>query len=166
MKYLIDSNCFIEPHRGVCPMDVAISFWNKMKELTCEKDVYVLDRVKGELTEWDNDLKEWIVANVGKEQLLKFENEVSVKKFREVNVWAMSNPHYTQPAKDKFMDVTRADIYLVSFAATAPGEWTVVSQEKPAPLKSTEIKLPDACAHFGVRCILFMDMFREMQETF
>lgn len=55
MKYLIDSNCFIEPHRGVCPMDVALSFWTKMKELTCEKDVYILDRVKGELTEWDND---------------------------------------------------------------------------------------------------------------
>lgn len=147
-------------------MDVALSFWNKMKELTCEKDVYILDRVKGELTEWDNDLKKWIVTNVGKEQLLKFENEASVKKFREVNVWAMSNSQYTQPAKDKFMDATRADIYLVSYAATNPTEWTVVSQEKPAPLRSTEIKLPDACAKFGVRCILFMDMFREMQETF
>lgn len=147
-------------------MDVAISFWTKMKELTCERDVYILDRVKGELTEWDNDLKEWIVANVGKGQMLKFENEASVRKFREVNVWAMSNTQYTQPAKDKFMDATRADIYLVSYAATAPGEWTVVSQEKPAPLKSTEIKLPDACAQFGVRCILFMDMFREMREFF
>lgn len=147
-------------------MDVALSFWTKMKELTCEKDVYILDRVKGELTEWDNDLKEWIVANVGKQQLLKFENEASVRKFREVNVWAMSNSQYTQPAKDKFMDATRADIYLVSYAATNPNEWTVVSQEKPAPLRSTEIKLPDACAQFGVRCILFMDMFREMREIF
>ena len=78
----------------------------------------------------------------------------------------MTNTHYIQPAKDKFMDVTRADIYLVSYAATAPDEWTVVSQERPAPLRSTEIKLPDACAQFGVRCILFMDMFREMHESF
>ena len=147
-------------------MDVAISFWNKMKELTCEKDVYILDRVKSELTEWDNDLNRWIMENVGSRQLLRFENDASVRKFREVNVWAMSNTRYTQPAKDKFMDVTRADIYLVSYAATDPNEWTVVSQEKPAPLRSTEIKLPDACAQFGVRCILFMDMFREMHENF
>ena len=84
MKYLIDSNCFIEPHRGVCPLDVAISFWNKMKELTCEKNVYILDRVKGELTEWDNDLKRWIVDNVGSRHLLRFENDASVRKFREV----------------------------------------------------------------------------------
>lgn len=147
-------------------MDVAISFWNKMKELTHERDVYILDRVKSELTEWDNDLKDWIVANIGKQQLVKFENDATVQKFREVNIWTLSNNQYTQAAKDKFMDSTRADIYLVSYAATAPEEWTVVSQEKPAPQRSTEIKLPDVCAQFGVKCILFMDMFREMRETF
>lgn len=147
-------------------MDVPISFWNKMKELTRERDVYILDRVKSELTEWDNDLKDWIVAIIGKQQLVKFENDATVQKFREVNIWTLSNNQYTQAAKDKFMDSTRADIYLVSYAATAPEEWTVVSQEKPAPQRSTEIKLPDVCAQFGVRCILFMDMFREMRETF
>lgn len=147
-------------------MDVAISFWNKMKELTRERDVYILDRVKSELTEWDNDLKDWIVENIGKQQLVKFENDATVQKFREVNIWTLSNNQYTQAAKDKFMDSTRADIYLVSYAATAPEEWTVVSQEKPAPQRSTEIKLPDVCAQFGVKCILFMDMFREMRETF
>lgn len=166
MKYLIDSNCFIEPHRGVCPMDVAVSFWNKMKELTSQKDVYILDRVKGELTEWENDLKKWIVANVGNKNLVKFENPISVRKFREVNDWAINNKKYTYSAKEKFMDTTRADIYLVSYAATDPKEWTVVSQERPAPQRSTEIKLPDVCAQFGVKCILFMDMFREMREKF
>lgn len=165
MKYLIDSNCFIEPHRGVCPMDVAISFWNKMKELTCEKDVYILDRVKSELTEWENDLKQWVTNNIGK-QVLKFETDSSIEKFKEVNIWALTNSQYTQSAKEKFMDVTRADIYLVSYAAANPSEWTVVSQEKSAPLSRTEIKMPDACSHFNVRCIQFMDMFREMKETF
>lgn len=147
-------------------MDVAVSFWNKMKELTLERDVYVLDRVKGELTEWDDELKDWVVANVGIKQLVKFENESSINKFREINMWAMSNTQYSQSAKNKFMDATRADIFLVSYAAAEPGEWTVVSQERPAPKSQTEIKLPDACAQFGVRCILFMDMFREMRETF
>ena len=30
MRYLIDSNCFIEPNRTFCPTDVGVSFWNKM----------------------------------------------------------------------------------------------------------------------------------------
>lgn len=165
MKYLIDSNCFIEPHRGVCPIDVAISFWTKMKELTMERDVYVLDKVKGELTEWEDELKRWIVENIGG-QVLNFTAEGSQDKFREVNLWALMHPKYTQAAKDKFMDNTRADIYLVSYAAVSPNEWTVVTQEVSAPLKTTEIKLPDACSHFKVRCIRLMDLFRELQETF
>mgnify|MGYP003345578571 CR=1 FL=1 len=57
-------------------MDVAVSFWNKMKELTTSRDGYVLDRVKAELTEWDNDLNQWITINIGKRQVLKFENEI------------------------------------------------------------------------------------------
>ena len=166
MKYLIDSNCFIEPHRGLCPIDVAVSFWSKLKELMTEKDVYVLDKVKGELTEWEDELKKWITENVGKEQLLKFETAESVEKFKAVNIWAMSHPQYTDAAKNKFTAADRADIYLVSYAALNPGEWTIVSQEKSSPLRSTEIKLPDACRKFNVRCINFMDMFREMQETF
>lgn len=166
MKYLIDSNCFIEPHRGLCPLDVAVSFWNKLKELMTEKDVYVLDKVKGELTEWEDELKKWIVDNVGKDQLVKFETAESVAKFKEVNMWALSNVQYTQGAKDKFTNADRADIYLVTYAALNPYEWTVVSQEKSAPLSKTEIKLPDACAKFNVRCIHFMEMFREMKETF
>ena len=66
-------------------MDVAVSFWNKLKELMTEKDVYVLDKVKGELTEWEDELKKWIVDNVGKDQLVKFETAESVEKFKEVN---------------------------------------------------------------------------------
>ena len=165
MKYLIDTNCFIEPHRGICPMDVAISFWNKMKELACEKDVYILDKVKNELTEWEDELRKWVIDNVGR-QVLKFETDASIEKFKEVNNWALTHQQYSQGAKEKFIDTSRADIYLVSYAAVVPNEWTVVSQEKPAPFSSTEIKLPDACNHFNVRCIRFMEMFREMNETF
>lgn len=48
----------------------------------------------------------------------------------------------------------KADIYLVAFAAVAPEEWTIVSMERPAPRNAGEIKLPDACAKFGVRCLM------------
>ena len=57
----------------------------------------------------------------------------SVEKFKEVNMWAISNTQYTQSAKDKFTDADRADIYLVTYASLNPYEWTVVSQEKSLP---------------------------------
>lgn len=56
----------------------------------------------------------------------------------------------------------KADIYLVAFAE----EWAIVSMERPAPRNAGEIKLPDACAKFGVRCLMLQDMFREMGESY
>lgn len=31
--YIFDANCFIEPHRKSYPIDIAPSFWRKIKEL-------------------------------------------------------------------------------------------------------------------------------------
>lgn len=64
------------------------------------------------------------------------------------------------------MDATRADIYLVSFAAVSPAEYTIVSMEVSAPANIGEIKLPDACNYFGVNCIQLQDMFRQLREIF
>lgn len=57
-------------------------------------------------------------------------------------------------------------LYLTSFAAVSPDEWTVVSQESSKPRSKDEIKLPDICGQFGVECIKLVDMFKDMHETF
>lgn len=166
MKYLIDSNCFIEPKNTMCPLDVAISFWSKIKSLIDQQDIFVLDKVVTELGEIEDGLKNWIHSSIDRSQILKFENECSILQFKSVSLWASGNSQYTKSAKDKFLDASRADVFLVSYAATFPSEWTVVTQEKPAPNKQSEIKLPDACAHFGIHCVSLLDMFREMGETY
>ena len=75
MRYIVDSNSFITPHRGYSPIDVARSLWSKISSLASEHKIYSLE-------------------NAG------------------------------------------------------------------------EIKLPDACAKFGVRCLMLQDMFREMGESY
>lgn len=112
MRYIVDSNSFITPHRGYSPIDVARSLWSKISAL------------------------------------------------------ADSHTFYTPKAKQKFLRMDKADIYLVAFAAVAPEEWTIVSMERPAPRNAGEIKLPDACAKFGVGCLMLQDMFREMGESY
>jgi len=165
MRYLVDSNCFIEPHRGVCAIDVAISFWTKVKELGAAGSVFVLDAVKREISEVEDELNRWLKENMSG-CFKHFGRGDDVEMFKTVSRWVQNNIQYQQTAKDKFLDDSRADIYLVSFAAVNPDEWTVVSQEKSSPKKQTEIKLPDVCRSFGVKCINLMDMFRELEETF
>lgn len=60
MRYIVDSNSFITPHRGYSPIDVARSLWSKISALASEHKIYSLDKVKEELYLHDDELKEWI----------------------------------------------------------------------------------------------------------
>ena len=155
MRYIVDSNSFITPHRGYSPIDVARSLWSKISALASEHKIYSLDKVKEELYLHDDELKEWMKANMPSDYFLSSDH-----------AWADSHTFYTPKAKQKFLRMDKADIYLVAFAAVAPEEWTIVSMERPAPRNAGEIKLPDACAKFGVRCLMLQDMFREMEESY
>ena len=75
-------------------------------------------------------------------------------------------PLFFNRAKQKFMKLDKAGVYLAAFASVNPQEWKVVSMERSAPNSQSEIKLPDVCNSFGVSCIQPEEMFREMKETF
>lgn len=87
MKYIIDSNCFITPHRGYCPTDVAVSFWNKLHILAADGRICSLDKVKDELFFNEDDLKHWLEGNVNENFFLRFEG-AAIVKFGEVARWA------------------------------------------------------------------------------
>lgn len=166
MKYIIDSNCFVTPHRTFCPTDVGVSFWNKLRALAKEDKICSIDKVKDELYVNSDELKGWIEFNLGDTFFLPFENVHSVQRLPLIAQWAAAHTFYNQRAKDKFLRMDRADIYLAAFASVDPKEWTVVSMEKSAPNSPGEIKLPDVCMQYNVRCIQIEEMFREMHETY
>ena len=60
MKYLIDANTFITPHRGYAPMDVAVTLWNKFKGMSDTGTILLLDRVQNELSVNADALRQWI----------------------------------------------------------------------------------------------------------
>ena len=55
MRYIVDSNSFITPHRGYSPIDVARSLWSKISSLASEHKIYSLDKVKEELYLHDDE---------------------------------------------------------------------------------------------------------------
>jgi hypothetical protein len=166
MRYIIDSNCFITPHRSFCPTDVGLSFWNKVKALANEGVICSIDKVKAELYVNSDELKDWMDLNIEKQFFLDFENEFSVGALTKIITWAKANRFYTPRAKEKFLKLDKADIYIASYASTQPSEWTVVSMERSAPESPGEIKLPDICARYNVKCIQLEEMFRELCETY
>lgn len=62
--YVVDSNLFIQAHRIICPLDIAISFWNKVALLAKNGQIVSIDKVKNELYQNDDELKNWCENNL------------------------------------------------------------------------------------------------------
>ena len=63
-RYLVDSNFFIQAHRAIYPLDVAPSFWKKVKVLATNGNILSIDKVKNEIFQNEDDLKNWCVNNL------------------------------------------------------------------------------------------------------
>lgn len=57
--YIVDSNCFIQNARAYNPMDIALSFWDKVSELANSLQFFSIDKIKAELIESNDGLSSW-----------------------------------------------------------------------------------------------------------
>lgn len=166
MKYLIDANTFITPHRGYAPMDVAVTLWDKFKNMSAAGSILLLDKVQQELFINADALHQWVDTNFSIASIVFFQdNQRAIANYGLISRWAASQ-NRSEQALRKFLRPDAADIFLVAYAATDPTNYTVVSFESSNHNGSSEFKLPDVCNQFGVKCIPFQDMFRELHETY
>jgi hypothetical protein len=54
--FIVDSNFFIQAHRANYPLDIAITFWKKVKELADNGSIVSIDKVKHEIYQNDDEL--------------------------------------------------------------------------------------------------------------
>lgn len=165
MIYLVDSSCFMTASQTTYPFDVAESFWNKIAELAQNHAFYSIDKVDAEIKANLDQLSKWCDDYLPDDFFISTETEDVYQKFNELVNWAQ-NKKIKQVGIDKFIAADKADIYFVAFASLKPEEYTVVTEENSAPGSKKDIKLPDACVEFNVRCINFMTMLRELKVKF
>lgn len=163
--YVVDSNFFIEAHRSTYPLDVAQSFWNKVRQLADSGIIISIDKVKEEIYDHQDALKLWCESNLPKD-FFKDSTEV-MTEYAQVVGWAASQSHiYLQKALAEFLDADAADAFLVAFSLADNHNRILVTQEISEPNRKNKIKIPDASAVFNVQCCNTIQMFRQLGETF
>ncbi|MGW5556618.1 DUF4411 family protein [Micromonospora sp. NPDC003944] len=142
--YLLDSNVFIEAKNRYYPFDVVPGFWDwiQVAHQTC--GVCIVEAVRDELVDADDDLSAWIKALPS--SFILPSSVISTGILRSLSVWASSSSQYSAAAVSEFLSV--ADYLLVAHARTISA--TVVTNEVPAPAARKRIKVPDACNALGV----------------
>ena len=118
--YVVDSNFFIEAHRVSYPLDVAPSFWNKVKQLAKEEKIISIDKVKHEIYQNEDALKHWCLTNLPR-HFFKDTSEV-MAAYIQVAAWAVSRSnHYLPNALAELLHADEADAFIVAYRISRPG---------------------------------------------
>jgi hypothetical protein len=164
--YVVDSNFFIEAHRATYPLDVAHSFWNKVRQLADEGKIISIDKVKNEMFDNHEDaLKQWCIANLPRDF---FKDSVqAMAAYSQVINWANSRiEHYLPKALAEFLDADEADAFVVAFVLADAANRILVTQETSEPSRKSKIKIPEPCNALGVQYCNTIEMFRKLGQTF
>lgn len=163
--YVVDSNFFIQAHRFNYPLDIVPSFWSKVKQLAVDGKIISIDKVKKEIYDHQDDLKQWCEDNLPGDFFK--DTQGIVKSYSQVVMWANSKSvHYSPTALAEFLDADEADAWLVAFALADKANLTIVTHEKSQPEIKRKIKIPEACLSFNIAFVDTIEMLRQLNERF
>lgn len=143
--YLFDANTFMEAARLYYSFDLAPGFWEWLVSDPMRNEISSVEAVKDEISGGHGDLVTW--AESVRADFWRPVTQATLEHGTALAEWA-NDPErdYRQAAVDAFLG--KADFWLIA-EAMASGA-TVVTREVPAPESKKNIKIPDACAAFGV----------------
>jgi hypothetical protein len=163
--YVVDSNFFIQAHRTNYPLDVASGFWNKVNQLSDDGRIISIDKVKQEIYQNEDALKQWCVANLPREFFA--DTATLMAEYGRVAAWAAGQSHHYLPnALAEFLHADEADAYIVAYALADTTNRIIVTQEISQPGRRNKVKIPEACNALDVQLVNVIDMFRRLGETF
>ncbi len=161
--YLIDTNVFIQAYKEDYPFDVAVSFWDVIKQLANDGKIFSIDKVKTELYVQDDDLKTWCQNNLPSDFFKP--SQGAVGEYGQLINWAANTtPKYKPNAIAEFSTTTVADAWLIAYAKKNDAK--VVSLEIGGKGTIKRVIIPDVCKAFSIDCLRTMEMFRELGVTF
>lgn len=147
MAYLLDAGVFIEAKRRFYGLDFCPGYWDWLMREANAATIRSIERVADELGAQQDELSAW-ATTLPNGFFLRPDAAFS-NAFQRVSQWALTS-NFQAAAYNEFFEV--ADSYLVAQALA--GGHTVVTLEKPATTPSRKkIKVPDACAGVGIKCM-------------
>ena len=158
MRYLLDTNIFIEAKNRYYGFDFCPAFWDWLIEQNAAGKVASIDKVEGELRAGEDDLSAW-ATDRGRQFFLP-PDDVAIPALTRASAWA-TGQNYRPAAVATFLQV--ADYWLIGYAS-AHG-FTVVTHERPSDGVS-QVKIPNACIGLNIPCISPYEMLRRERARF
>ena len=159
MKYLLDTNVFIEAKNTHCDFDVCPGFWEWLLIKNKEGIIFSVQKVKEELITGTDELAQWARNRHGEFFLTPDENVIIA--MREISRWTSSR-EFPERETARFLD--NADYFLVAHALAH--DFAVVTREKFVNPPTNKIKIPNVCDVFGIDFLSPFELLRREKARF
>jgi len=160
MKFILDTNIFIQAKNFYYGFDICPGFWQWM-DAVCGDDVGSIDLVCSEMMDGRDDLAGWAKERKDRGWFLEIDDEPTQVNFVAVANHVVNN-QYSESAVEKFL--AKADPWLIAKAITLGAK--IVTHEVPEPGSKKRVPIPNIASHFGVECVNTFDALRHFSAAF
>lgn len=163
VKYLIDTNVFIQAKNLYYRFDFCEQFWAALLIGHQKGIFYSTQSVKRELFKGDKEdlVRKWLDNEVPDSFFVDDINNPEINKiYASLMIWASTSNFFSAKAVKEFAEEGVADARLIA-TAKALG-YTIVSQEKSEPERKNKILIPEAAKSINAQYVHIYDMLSQV----
>lgn len=160
MRYLLDTNTFIEAKNRYYHFDVCPGFWDWLARLGEKQSILSVQPVKKELQQGNDELAKW-VKDLPNTYFLDLDIPVQ-RKYKSIVEYVMNHTGFSLTEKSNFL--AKADPWLIATAIRSHS--TIITHEKAVGNNSKKIKIPNLCNHFKVPCLNIFELLQKEKVKF
>lgn len=160
MKFLLDSNTFIEAKNRYYGMSFCPAYWDWLLVSNKSNDIASINFVKSELLRGKDELTEWVKSN--SHLFINEDDGETQSAYREVATHVTSLSQMKAGAHEEFLN--GADPWLISKAMSTGA--TVVTHESYNPDNKKKVLIPNICEYFGVDYIDTFKLLNDLDAKF
>lgn len=160
MRYLLDTNTFIEAKNRYYGMNICPGFWDWLLAKNASGDIYSITMVRKELEKGNDELKTWAQVN---DQIFELESdEATQESYSKIAEYSMGLSDLKTGAQAEFLAV--ADSWLIAKAKATSS--VLVTHEQFNLKARKKILMPNICEEFDVRWMNTFDLLNELEAEF
>lgn len=163
LKYVLDSNVFMEASRRYYSFDFAKPFWASLFDYAKQGLICSIDKVYDEIKNGNDSLKDWAEQDFHAYFLSTKQTDV-LASYASIVQWAQQQPQFLQHAKDVFMEDKNADTWVLAFALAK--KLKIVTHEVFAPDAQKRIPIPNVCRAFSIDYCDTFELLKELKFNF
>ena len=160
VKYIIDANIFIEAKNRYYAFNLCPGFWDSLLFHNSMGKLESIDRVRKELLEGKDDLSTW--SKKAPDLFASTDSKSVLEDYGAIIQWTQNQERFNDAAKGEF--ASGVDAWVIAYAKAHNA--IVVTQEVSAPKSRKDVKIPDVCTHFNVKCTDTFDMLQKLGVVF